>query len=60
MQEWIDNGAQLAWLIHTKKRTVYIYRPGREPEELADIESVTGEGPVAGFVLDLRKIWEGL
>jgi hypothetical protein len=24
------------------------------------VESVTGEGPVAGFVLDLRKIWEGL
>ena len=60
MQEWVDNGAQLAWLIHPKKRTVYVYRPGRELEELANIESVAGEGPVAGFVLDLLKIWAGL
>jgi Uma2 family endonuclease len=60
MQEWIENGAQLAWLIHPKKRTVYVYRPGREPEELANVESVAGEGPVAGFVLELQAIWEGL
>jgi len=59
MQEWIDNGAQLAWLIHPKKRTVYVYRRG-EPEELIDAQSVAGEGPVAGFVLDLRRIWEGV
>jgi Uma2 family endonuclease len=60
MQEWIDNGAQLAWLIHPKKRTVHIYRPGREPEELVDLDSVAGEGPVAGFVLELKAIWEGV
>jgi Uma2 family endonuclease len=60
MQEWIENGAQLAWLIHPKKRTVYVYRPGRDPEELVNVESVAGEGPVAGFVLELRAIWEGL
>ena len=31
MQEWIDNGAQLAWLIHPKKRSVYVYRLGANP-----------------------------
>jgi Uma2 family endonuclease len=60
MQEWIENGARLAWLIHPKRRTIYVYRPGREPEELVNVESVPGEGPVAGFILDLRKIWVGL
>jgi Uma2 family endonuclease len=60
MQEWIENGAQFAWLIHPQKRTVYVYRPGHPPEELVNVESVTGEGPVAGFVLELRAIWEGL
>jgi len=28
MQEYIDNGAGLGWLIDRKKRQVYIYRPG--------------------------------
>jgi len=57
MREWIDNGAALGWLIHTKRRTVYIYRPGREPEELVDVDHVDGEGPVDGFRLELARIW---
>jgi Uma2 family endonuclease len=60
MQEWIENGAQLGWLIHAAKRTVYVYRPGMPPEELVNLQSIAGEGPVAGFVLELGTIWEGL
>jgi Uma2 family endonuclease len=58
MREWVDNGAKLAWLVDPERRVVEIYRPGREPETLADVESVTGEGPVEGFVLDLRPVWD--
>jgi Uma2 family endonuclease len=60
MLEWIDNGAQLGWLIDADRRTVYIYRPGRAPEELVDIEWIDSEGPVEGFRLELHDIWEGL
>ena len=60
MDEWIANGAQLAWLIVPEKRTVYVYRPGTPPEELSAIDFVAGEGPVAGFRLELADIWEGL
>ena len=60
MDEWIANGAQLAWLIVPEKRTVYIYRPGTPFEELSDIDFVAGDGPVTGFRLDLANIWEGL
>lgn len=58
MREWVDNGAKLAWLVDPERRVVEIYRPGREPETLADVESVAGEGPVEGFVLDLRPVWD--
>ncbi len=34
-----------------------IYRPGREPEVLEGGSAVEGEGPVAGFVLELGKVW---
>jgi Uma2 family endonuclease len=60
MREWMENGASLGWLIDPDKRTVYIYRPGLEVEELADADHVVGEGPVEGFRLELADIWEGL
>lgn len=46
MQEWIENGVQLGWLIDADKRTVCVYRPGKPPEELVNADSVAGEGPV--------------
>ena len=60
MDEWMANGAQLAWLIVPEKRTIYIYRPGTPPEELSWIDFVACEGPVTGFRLELVDIWEGL
>jgi Uma2 family endonuclease len=58
MREWIDNGTGLAWLVDPERRVIEIYRPGREPETLVDPESVSGEGPVDGFVLDLGPVWD--
>jgi len=60
MREWIDNGATLGWLIDADRRTVYVYRPGREPEKLVDIDHIDGEGPVDGFRLELTDIWQTL
>jgi len=58
MREWMANGAQLGWLLDADKGTAYIYRPGREPQGLMSPERLEGEGPVAGFVLDLKEIWD--
>ena len=58
MAEWIDKGAQLAWLIDPDRRAVEIYRPSRDAETLIDAQSVEGEGPVAGFTLSLGRVWE--
>jgi Uma2 family endonuclease len=61
MAEWIANGARLAWLVDPENRAVEIYRPGGEPAEiLTNPESVKGEGPVEGFVLDLLPVWDPL
>jgi Uma2 family endonuclease len=57
MTMWLANGAELAWLIDPSRKTVEIYRPGREPEVLEGGSAVEGEGPVAGFVLELGRIW---
>jgi Uma2 family endonuclease len=60
MKEWLANGAQLGWLIDPARRSVTIYRPDRDVETRADIDLIAGEGPVAGFVLDLSFVWNPL
>jgi hypothetical protein len=60
MEEWLANGAQLAWLIDAESRSVDIYRPGYEAETRNNATSLAGEGPVEGFVLDLVPVWDPL
>jgi Uma2 family endonuclease len=57
MRMWIANGAELAWLVDPSRKAVEVYRPGREVEVLEGGSAVEGEGPVAGFVLELGKVW---
>lgn len=57
MQEYIDNGASLGWLIDRKNRQVYIYRPDRSAEVLEQPELVTGDPELPGFGLQMAKIW---
>ena len=53
----VANGVRLGWLIDPIDRTVTVYRPGRTPEVLVNPATVEGEGPVAGFVLLLNRVF---
>lgn len=57
MRAWIANGVELGWLVDPSRKAVEIYRPGREVEVVEGGSAVEGEGPVAGFVLELGRIW---
>ncbi len=57
MQEYLSNGALLGWLIDRVQKSVTIYRLDREPETIANPESVRGEGPVEGFELSIKGIF---
>ena len=56
MQEYIDNGARLGWLIDRKNQRVEIYRPLQNVEILANPTTLLGEDVLPGFVLDLNPI----
>jgi Uma2 family endonuclease len=56
MQEYIDNGAKLGWLIDRKNQRVEIYRPDREVEIIQNPATLSGENILPGFVLDLAEI----
>jgi Uma2 family endonuclease len=57
MQEYLDNGAKLGWLIDPEQKRVYVYRPRSEAEELHNPEKIPGDPILSGFTLDLREIW---
>jgi len=57
LEDWIANGARLAWLIDPYRREAWVYRPGLEPERVAT-EVLAGEGPVEGFQLNLARVWK--
>jgi Uma2 family endonuclease len=57
VEEWIANGAELAWLLEPKTKRVTIYRPGQEAEVFNDPSSVQGTGCVAGFELVMERVW---
>ncbi|MEG3894449.1 MULTISPECIES: Uma2 family endonuclease [unclassified Microcoleus] len=56
MQEYIDDGAKLGWLIDRQNRRVEIYRPDREVEIIQNPATLSGEDVLPGFVLDLAEI----
>ena len=56
MHEYIENGAQLGWLIDRKNKRVEIYRPGKDVEILDNPASLSGENVLPGFVLHLQQI----
>ena len=56
MQEYIDNGARLGWLIDRQNRRVEIYRPGQDVEIIENPATLSGEDVLPGFVLNLEEI----
>ena len=58
MQEYIDNGARLGWLVDPIGRRAYVYRPGAAVEVLDSPQTLSGDPELAGFTLDMGAIWE--
>jgi Uma2 family endonuclease len=56
MQEYINNGARLGWLIDPKRQVVEIYRPNQAVEVLQSPKTLSGEDVLPRFVLDLLPI----
>jgi Uma2 family endonuclease len=58
MEEYLENGCRLGWLINRKKQEVEIYRLGKEVELLKLPQTLSGEDVLPEFVLNMQKIWE--
>jgi Uma2 family endonuclease len=57
MQEWIDNGIRLGWLLDEKNKVAYVYRPGAEVQVYENATKLDASPELPGFILDLTPIW---
>lgn len=57
MEEHVENGARLGWLVDPGHRRVHVYKPGEPVRELENPEKVSGEGVPPGFELEMREVW---
>jgi Uma2 family endonuclease len=57
MQEYIDNGVSLGWLIDPQEKQVFVYRPNTEIEVLENSTEISGEPLLPDFTLNLKEIW---
>jgi Uma2 family endonuclease len=57
MQEYLENGIRLGWLIDPKTKQVAIYRRDRDVEVLESPTTLSGEDVLPGFALNLQHIF---
>ncbi|MEO1296781.1 MAG: Uma2 family endonuclease [Cyanobacteria bacterium J06636_16] len=58
MQEYLDNGCRLGWLINPKLRSVMVYRSNKDVETFAFTSRISGETVLPGFSLTLEDIFK--
>ena len=57
MQEYLNNGTRLGWLIDPESKSAQIYRQNQRVEVQNAPNSLSGEDILPGFELDLQEIW---
>jgi Uma2 family endonuclease len=57
MQEYMENGARLGWLIDPQAKQVGIYRQGRPVEIVPSPQTLSGEEVLSRFGMHLDFLW---
>ena len=57
VQEWLDAGAGLVWVVNPRRRLVTVHRPGVAPVILTTADTLDGLQVVPGFTLPVADIF---
>ncbi len=57
VQEYLQKGVGLVWVVFPRKRNVAVYRPGAPSEILAEGDVLDGDGVVPGFRYPLARLF---
>ena len=58
MERWIRYGVLLGWLVDPQGEAVWIYRPGKKPEQHQRPDELNGEDVCEGLIVRVSQIWE--
>ena len=56
MDEYMDSGVRLGWLLDPIRNCAQVYRPGQPPEQVDNPTVLDGERVLPGFTFDFREI----
>ena len=59
MEEWMEGGSRLGWLLDPIDRRAYIYRAGQDMEVLEEPEVLDGEDVLPGFTFEIGRLMFG-
>lgn len=57
VQEWLDGGAALVWVVNPRRRNVTVYRPGVAPVILSGDDRLEGGEVIGGFAIRVADIF---
>ena len=57
MEDWLAFGVELGWLVDPLRGTVWLYRPGQEPELLERPAALSGESVLEDLAVDMAEVW---
>jgi Uma2 family endonuclease len=58
VDQWLEAGTSLVWVVNLRRKTVTVYRSRREATILSDSDELDGGEVVPGFRLPIRAIFE--
>ena len=59
MEEWMEGGSRLGWLLDPVDRRAYVYRAGQDMEVLENPATLDGEDVLPGFVFEVGRLMFG-
>jgi Uma2 family endonuclease len=57
IQEWLQGGARIVWLLDPDRRTVAVYAGDQAPRILTEAEALTAEPLLPGFRVPVRELF---
>jgi Uma2 family endonuclease len=57
IEQYLEAGVKLVWIVNPKKRTVTIYQPNIEPQTLSEADTLDGREVVPGFQYSLARLF---
>ena len=59
IDQWLQAGTALVWVINPRGRTVTVHRTGRDPRVLRENDLLSGEDVCPGFSVKVADLFEG-